>query len=121
MLVEINVRDKPSSVSKLYEWTVAHPGPQAVAAAAMAVRLVRAPQNGRETDKHRHGSLAKAIVAECSVLGLHGRFQSRELAFDYGGALRLDSRFPTYIWIIKHKTRVAERESTRSFMSVQRY
>lgn len=41
MLLEINVREKPSSASKLYDWTITHPGPEAAAAAAMAVRLVR--------------------------------------------------------------------------------
>lgn len=41
MLLGINVKEKPSSASKLYDWTVTHPGPEAAAAAAMAVRLVR--------------------------------------------------------------------------------
>lgn len=40
MLQEINVKDKPSSAGKLYEWISKHPGPEAAATAALAVVVV---------------------------------------------------------------------------------
>ena len=40
VLQEINVKDKPSSAGKLYEWISEHPGPEPAATAALAVRLV---------------------------------------------------------------------------------
>lgn len=40
ILQEINVKEKPSSAGKLYEWISKHPGPEPAATAALAVRLV---------------------------------------------------------------------------------
>lgn len=40
VLQEINVKERPSSVVKLYQWILKHPGPEAAATAAFAVKLV---------------------------------------------------------------------------------
>lgn len=40
VLQEINVKEKPSSVGKLYEWITQHPGPEPAATAALAVKVV---------------------------------------------------------------------------------
>lgn len=41
VLQEINVKDKPSSAGRLYEWIARHPGPEPAATAALAVKVVR--------------------------------------------------------------------------------
>lgn len=62
MLLGINAKEKPKSVSKLFDWIVAHPGPEAAASAAKAVQVVRSYSwTNHQTKRERELSIVIGI------------------------------------------------------------
>ncbi|CAN0289890.1 unnamed protein product, partial [Ectocarpus sp. 12 AP-2014] len=48
VLQEINVKERPSSVGKLYQWILKNPGPEAAATAAFAVKVATTAKESAE-------------------------------------------------------------------------